>query len=402
MKPQRITAVLAAVALAACAHVSATSVSAVHLKALAALAGSFSPEGQARIERTMDPAMRVLASRLESGVRADRWARADGWAVLDLTRAPSLGFAALSPDEAERVNSYLPDTGEPQTPATPFVLKAASAERERAIFCLTQAIYYEAALQPTPGQEAVAQTIVNRMRHPAFPKSICGVVYQGSQQVTGCQYSFTCDGSRDRPPAAIFWARARAVAVQALDGFVMREVGLATHYHADYVFPRWGPTMVKIRQIGAHIFYRFPGPAGASDSFQQRYNGGELRVSMEGPSPEAILAARAAGTPSDDGQGPDETFTMIDPSAPGGLRQRVAGEVIFGRRVPTKDEIARINAALESVAGPLVKPGQAVQPLPAPSPPAKQPPPVTSSAPKTSMPAAPKAVPPVQPNPAGK
>jgi len=182
----------------------------------------------------------------------------------------------------------------------------------------------------------------------------------------------------------------------------MREVGLATHYHADYVFPRWGPTMVKIRQIGAHIFYRFPGPAGASDSFQQRYNGGELRVSMEGPSPEAILAARAAGTPSDDGQGPDETFTMIDPSAPGGLRQRVAGEVIFGRRVPTKDEIARINAALESVAGPLVKPGQAVQPLPAPSPPAKQPPPVTSSAPKTSMPAAPKAVPPVQPNPAGK
>ncbi len=401
MTPQRITAALAAVALAACANLNGPSVKAARLKALAALAGGFTPQAQSRLEKTMDPGMRLLANRIETGVRAGRWERADAWATLDLTRAPALGFAALSPDEAERVNSYLPDTGEPPTPAAPFVLKATAAERERAIFCLTQAIYYEAALQPTPGQEAVAQTIINRTRQPAFPNSICGVVYQGSQQVTGCQFSFTCDGSRDRPPAAIFWARARAVAVQALDGFVMREVGLATHYHADYVFPRWGPTMVKIRQIGAHIFYRFPGPAGGPDSFHQRYGGEELRVSMDGPSPEAILAAKAAGTPPDDSSGPDQAFTMVDPTAPDGLRQRVAGEVVFGRRIPTKDEIARINAALENVAGPVIKPGPAVQPPPAPKPTPKPTQPDTPGLAKPVTPSAPKAAAPVQPKAAG-
>jgi spore germination cell wall hydrolase CwlJ-like protein len=346
MSPQRMTAVALAAALAACAGGGqAPAPAAPRTKALATLAGAFSQGGAARVWRQMAPGMRLLVGRLQAGPGADFAGRMQGWAVLDVTTAPSLGFAALSPDEAERLNALLPQEGEPPAPAEPFVLKASAAERERAILCLTQAIYYEAALQPTVGQEAVAQAVINRMRHPAFPKSICGVVYQGAQ-APGCQFSFACDGSRDRAPAALFWARARAVAVQALDGFVMRAVGLATHYHADYVFPRWGPTLVKIRQIGAHIFYRFPGPAGAPGSFQDRYGGGELRVSMAGPSPEAILAAKAAGAPSEGTAGPIESFTMVDPTSPTGLRQRVAGQVIFGRRVPTPEEIAKINASL--------------------------------------------------------
>ncbi len=230
-----------------------------------------------------------------------------------------------------------------------FYLTATGPERDRALLCLTQAIYYEAALEPVEGQEAVAQTVLNRVRNPAFPKTICGVVYQGSAQVTGCQFSFTCDGSRDRPPIAPFWQRSQAVAQQAVSGFVQKQVGSATHYHADYVFPRWGPTLVKIGQIGAQIFYRFPGPAGAWPSFTQRYGGSELKVSMIGPSRAAILAAKAAGElpPS-----PMETYTAIDPTAPGGIRTRVAGEVIFGRRVPTHDEIARINQSLAAMDGP--------------------------------------------------
>ena len=136
-------------------------------------------------------------------------------------------------------------------------------------------------------------------------------------------------------------------------------MGTATAYHADYVFPRWGPTLVKIRQIGAHIFYRFPGPAGGAASFHQPYLGGELRVSMAGPSAEAILAARATGAV---GAAPVETYTFVDPTAPGGVRTRVAGEVVFGRRVPTRDEIARINAVLASMAQPPPSAGRARPP----------------------------------------
>ncbi|MEJ0066657.1 MAG: cell wall hydrolase [Caulobacteraceae bacterium] len=92
------------------------------------------------------------------------------------------------------------------------------------------------------------------------------MVYEGAQLPIGCQFSFTCDGSLARPPIEPYWSRAKFVAEAALDGFVARNIGSATHYHADYVFPRWGPQMVKIVQLGAHIFYRYPrsrrGPRG--------------------------------------------------------------------------------------------------------------------------------------------
>ncbi|MHB8529461.1 MAG: cell wall hydrolase [Caulobacteraceae bacterium] len=323
----------------------------IQLGALAAEVGDFSSDGQARLERSMAPAEVILARRLDPGRRQDLGDRTLGWASLDVESAPNLGFGKLTAEEAERVNSFLPAVGAARG-ASPFFLTTSGAERTRALLCLTQAIYYEAALEPVEGQEAVAQTVLNRVRNPAFPKTICGVVFQGSQQVTGCQYSFTCDGSRDRPPIAPFWQRAQSVAERAIDGFVMADVGSATSYHADYVFPRWGPTLVKIRQIGAHIFYRFPGPAGRWPSFDQRYGGDELKVSMAGPSAAAILAARAAGALPPLSASPLDTYAAIDPTAPGGIRTRVAGEVIFGRRVPTHDEIARINQSLAAMDGP--------------------------------------------------
>jgi spore germination cell wall hydrolase CwlJ-like protein len=323
--------------------------------------GGFSRHAEARLERTMGPDVVALASRL--GERRDLAGRPEGWAVLDIANAPSLGFARLSPEEAERINAFLPASGEPSPPAAPFVLRAAGPERERALLCLTQAIYYEAALEPVAGQQAVAQTVLNRVRSPAFPASICGVIYQGSQQVTGCQFSFTCDGSRDRPPIAPFWQRARAVAEQAVSGFVMNAVGTATHYHADYVFPRWGPTLVKIGQIGAHIFYRFPGPLGRPPSFRKSYAGGELRVSMAGPSPAAILAARAAQ--GDTAAMAPVQFEVADPTVPQGMRKRVAGEIVFGRRIPTHEEIAAINATLAKMDQPPTSRPPASPPAPA-------------------------------------
>ncbi|MEO8927723.1 MAG: cell wall hydrolase [Caulobacteraceae bacterium] len=354
--------VLATASLCACHGASSPAPPAPGLKTLAAGVGGFSTADQARLEQEMDPAVLALARRLDPGRRADLGGRAPGWAVLDVATAPSLGFGALDAEEAQRVNAWLPASTAPPPPARPFYLNVAGPERERAILCLTQAVYYEAALEPTPGQEAVAQTVLNRVRHPAFPHSICGVVYQGSQQVTGCQYSFTCDGSRQRPPIAPFWQRAAAVARAAVSGFVMPAVGTATAYHADYVFPRWGPTLVKIAQIGAHIFYRFPGPAGLPGAFRQSYAGDELRVSLAGPSPAALLAARAQGELADAGGAPVETFTYPDPTAPGGVRTRVAGQVVFGRRVPTREEIAAINATLLAM-------DKNAPPAPAPLPP---------------------------------
>ncbi len=134
----------------------------------------------------------------------------------------------------------------------------AASDYARAHLCLTEAIYYEAALEPEAGQEAVAHVILNRLRHPNFPKSVCGVVYQGSTRRTGCQFTFTCDGSLARKPAAALWSKAEAVAARALSGNMWPSVGDATHYHADYVSPYWRTSLNTVAQIGAHIFYAIP------------------------------------------------------------------------------------------------------------------------------------------------
>jgi spore germination cell wall hydrolase CwlJ-like protein len=163
--------------------------------------------------------------------------------------------------------------------AQPFILTGAPADRERAEWCLTQAVYYEAATQPSDGQAAVAQTVLNRLRHPDYPKSVCGVVYEGSGLRTGCQFSFTCDGSLRRSPDPWLWSRAMAVAHRALNGYVMPAVGEATYYHADYVRPFWRKALTRITQIGAHIFYRWPGPSGDASAFTGQYAGHESDLS---------------------------------------------------------------------------------------------------------------------------
>jgi hypothetical protein len=110
------------------------------------------------------------------------------------------------------------------------------------------------------------------MRHPAFPKSVCGVVYQRNSTPI-CQFTFVCDGSLNRAPAAGAWTEARRVAAAALAGYVDGAVGQATHYHADYVAPYWAPMLAKITKIGAHIFYRWPGAWGQRGAFTGRYIG---------------------------------------------------------------------------------------------------------------------------------
>ena len=148
-------------------------------------------------------------------------------------------------------------------------------DRGRALECMTAAIYYEAASEPDSGQRAVAQVVLNRVAHRSYPNTVCGVVYQGSERRTGCQFSFTCDGSLARVPNRMFWERARRTAYEALSGYVHSPVGLATHYHTIAVHPYWAPSLSFIGTIGAHRFYKFGGAAGQPGAFRYAYLGGE-------------------------------------------------------------------------------------------------------------------------------
>lgn len=159
--------------------------------------------------------------------------------------------------------------------AKPLRVDNSGVDRSRAEQCLTAAIYYEAASEPDAGQRAVAQVVLNRVAHPAYPKTVCGVVYQGSERTTGCQFSFTCDGSLARRPNRLFWERAASVARQALGGYVYAPAGLATHYHTLAVHPYWAPSLRYLVTIGAHRFYSFNGSAGTPAVFRFAYLGGE-------------------------------------------------------------------------------------------------------------------------------
>ncbi|WP_088309840.1 cell wall hydrolase [Novosphingobium sp. B 225] len=164
-------------------------------------------------------------------------------------------------------------------------------DRGRAVDCLTAAIYYEAASESDQGQRAVAQVVLNRVAHPSYPNTVCGVVYQGSERSTGCQFSFTCDGSLARIPNRQFWARAMMTAQAALSGYVERSVGLATHYHTIAVHPYWAPSLFHITTIGAHRFYRFNGSAGQPGAFRFAYRGSEP---LPGPHARTATADKAA------------------------------------------------------------------------------------------------------------
>jgi len=333
----------------------------------AAVARGFSNIALERVTADMDPAMLALARRHDPAPRKDYWGRVTGWATYDLTSLPTLGDFNFTALDAQMINALRPGSLLPPPAARPFVFKGAEEDRLRAEECLTQAIYYEAAIEPIEGMEAVAQTVLNRLRHPAYPKSVCGVVYQGSQRITGCQFSFTCDGSLARVPNEVLWERARGVAQKALGGFVLKSVGTATHYHADYVAPYWAPTLYKIHTIGRHIFYRWTGPWGLPPAFTGRYAGGENALSLavleglDSRTQGAQLVGEtlspttaAARTLTLEVDGVERTYTVRDlvamPTGP--EPPRVDGVLAPTRRLPTAQEVSDINARLKAMEDP--------------------------------------------------
>jgi len=194
-----------------------------------------------------------LAS-LVNNDRADILATAYGPSQPDFAKISP--FASLLKDEDPNAGRFIPpaspgDHAWLSNPLPPEVFSEAEQK------CLAEGIYFEARGESVKGQAAVAQVILNRVRNPAYPDTICGVVYQNRSWRNRCQFSFACDGTRSRVRSPYNWEVARQVALAVTAGKIfLPEVGSATHYHATYVHPRWARYMDKVKKIGLHVFYR--------------------------------------------------------------------------------------------------------------------------------------------------
>ncbi|WP_338502695.1 cell wall hydrolase [Sphingomonas kaistensis] len=292
---------------------------------------------------------------------ADAQTAAGGNAVAGTEALPELPppdlFRPLTPEEAQKLNAERPVEAVAATPAPPFKLRADEISRLRAIDCMTQAVYYEAASEGVDGGRAVAQVVLNRVRHGGYPNSVCGVVYQGSQRVTGCQFTFTCDGSLARTPVAYLWQRSRQIASEALAGRTFAPVGFATHYHADYVVPYWAASLDKIAVVGRHIFYNFRGSAGSRGAFRQGYAGVEPAVQVTSAEviAESLDTLENATAPSElppEIKVEEDRVEALAPAAPvkaqdsSPLEADLArGSLILGEAAPAKSGKPKASAA---------------------------------------------------------
>ncbi len=306
--------VRAAVRAAACCSAAGLGLTAAYVftnavdsHASAARVGSLA---DAAAEGFSESALRSRGDAMPPGAlaiarRHDRIADADtvfGGAERD---AQAARFGAQLDARARRASGLRPAA------ARPFGAGGALADA-RETECLTQAVYYEARGETPAGQAAVAQVVLNRVRHPAFPKSVCGVVFQGAQFGRGCQFSFACDGSLRRTRETGAWRRSQKVAARALAGFVMADVGNATHFHAARIGPQWD-SMVRVSQVGLHVFYRLGGRGGAPGAFQRPYEP-QSRPQVVYASLLPVVQAPAFLRPSEEAQA-DPAPGSVEPAA---------------------------------------------------------------------------------------
>lgn len=200
------------------------------------------------------PGVSPMLAKLINNDAADVLATAYAPAEPDYAMASP--FEALLKEDEPAGGRFIPPLGKGDhwwlknpLPASAF------SEKEQA--CLANAVYFEARSEPLRGQAAVAQVVLNRVRNPAYPKSICGVVYQNDNWFNRCQFSFACDGRKDRVTEPSRYKIAKEVAMAVTAGKIfLPEVGSSTHYYASYVNPGWARAMHKMTKIGLHIFYR--------------------------------------------------------------------------------------------------------------------------------------------------
>ena len=138
-------------------------------------------------------------------------------------------------------------------------LNANTAEEE--IRCLAENIYFEARNQSVPGQIAVALVVLNRVEHPNFPDTICGVVKQTKYYPSGridlhsCQFSWYCDGKPDIPHEPC-WDEIVMLASVIFGWESTDFTDGSLWYHSTKVHPKWADHYSKTVQIDNHIFYK--------------------------------------------------------------------------------------------------------------------------------------------------
>lgn len=201
-----------------------------------------------------DPAVPTFLASLVTSEKADVLATA--YAPAEPNYAKASPFESLLQEADPNNGRFVPplEQGDHAWMGTALPAEVFSEPEQ---ICLANAVYFEARGEDTRGQAAVAQVVLNRVRNPTYPKTICGVVYQNQNWKNRCQFSFACDGIKDRITNQTAFAKAKDVALAVTAGKVfIPEVGSSTHYYAEYVSPGWARSMEKMKQIGRHIFYR--------------------------------------------------------------------------------------------------------------------------------------------------
>ncbi len=202
-------------------------------------------------------------------------------------------FVDLSPQDAKAFNAGVPFSTLPNPAARPFRFAGSEEDRARATDCMAAGVLYEAG-DDAEGERAVAQVVLNRLRHPAFPKTVCGVIFEGQERSTGCQFSFSCDHALTRwTPTGDAWRRAREVAEASLAGAVYKPVGYATHYHTDWVVPYWQASLDKVVAVHSHLFFRWTGWWGTPPAFNRQVSSAEPVIAQLAPLSDAHKTAVA-------------------------------------------------------------------------------------------------------------
>jgi spore germination cell wall hydrolase CwlJ-like protein len=353
---------------------------------LTTIAGSLSDAGLARYAADMDPAMLALARRHDPRPHQDYWGRVRGWEKLDLHRIPRLGDRDPDFDEARIINGFKAASPLAVEPSRPFVLTGAPSVRDQALHCLTQAVYFEAGFEPIEGQQAVAQTVINRVRHPGYPKSICGVIYEGAARGTGCQFSFTCDGSlaagdqpggldqrRDRRPPGPGRLRDEGrrrrhpLPRQLRLSVLGADPGQAAH--------RGHAHLLSLDRTVGHAG-GVPGPLfGRRDAVGRHPDG--RRSAHAGGRPARARWPPCGGGREPGSRGSGEPAKIVSPEGVVEILPPMTGDPAAamrgGRRLPTPEEIDKINKALGVLEAPPVDTTvKTVEAAPPPPPPTAQ------------------------------
>jgi spore germination cell wall hydrolase CwlJ-like protein len=186
----------------------------------------------------------VLASRLGALLGQERQA---------LEVVPAARLVALTAP----VQAVIPDAPVAETEVA--LLATATTPTGGAEWqCLTEALYFEARGETMQGMFAVAEVILNRRDSGEYPRSVCGVVHQGTGAQFACQFTYTCDGRSDTVSERGAWNTVGRVAALMLDGAPRNLTNGATHYHTRGVNPSWARRFPQTAAIGAHLFYRQP------------------------------------------------------------------------------------------------------------------------------------------------